>query len=118
MRALARPVFRGTELGLLLPVALLVALGFLSVIGARSEKLSTTSLIVPAAFLALAVGLHLALALSGFRGDQVLLGAAPAAGVTARHHMGLDIGHQLPDLRGGRLVQPPGAPVLHHPVPV
>jgi hypothetical protein len=52
------------------------------------------------------------------RGDQVLGSAAPAAGVTAGHYMGLDVGHQLPDIRRGGLVQPAVAPVLDDPVPV
>ena len=52
------------------------------------------------------------------RGDQVLGGAAPAAGVASRHRMRLDVGHHLTDLRRRRLVQAAGAPLLDHPVPV
>ena len=69
----ARPVFRGTELGLLVPVALLVGLGFLAVVGAHTEKLSPAALVVPAAFVAVAVVLHVFLEITGFRGDQLLL---------------------------------------------
>ena len=62
--------------------------------------------------------IHRALVQAAQRGHQMLLGAAPAAGVAAGHDVGLDVGHQLPDLRRRRLVQPPAAPVLDDPVPV
>ena len=75
------PVFRGTELGLLVPVAFLVGLGFLAVVGAHAEKLAPDALVVPATFVALAVVLHLFLAGIGFRGDQLLLPLA--LGLTA-----------------------------------
>ena len=52
------------------------------------------------------------------RGDQVLGGAAPAAGVAAGHRVRLDVRHELLDLRRRRLVQAPGAPLLDDPVPV
>jgi hypothetical protein len=39
------------------------------------------------------------------RGDEVLGGAAPAAGVTAHDHVGLHVDHQLPDLRRRGLIQ-------------
>lgn len=81
-RALARrPSFRGTELGLLVWVAALIALGFVAVIGAAAAALSPAALVVPATFVALAVVLHLFLSLSGSRGDQVLLPLA--LGLTA-----------------------------------
>jgi len=41
---------------------------------------------------------HGALVQAAQRGHQVLFGAAPAAGVTAGHHVGFDVAHQLPDL--------------------
>jgi len=74
-------VFRGTELGLLIPVALLVALGSVAVIGAQTEKLTGSALVVPTAFIAIAVALHLFLVTTGSRGDQLLLPLA--LGLTA-----------------------------------
>ena len=68
-----RPAFRGTELGLLVWVALLVALGFAAVVGAETEKLDAASLAVPLAYLSVALALHLFLVARGFRGDQLLL---------------------------------------------
>lgn len=81
MTSRARPAFRGTELGLLVLVALLVGLGFVAVVGAQAEKVTAAALVVPATFVALAVVLHLFLVLSGFRGDQLLLPLA--LGLTA-----------------------------------
>ena len=52
------------------------------------------------------------------RGDEVFGRAASAAGVAARHDVGLDVFGELLDLRRGRLVQASGAPVLDDPVPV
>ena len=74
-------MFRGTELGLLIPVALLVALGSVAVIGAQTEKLTGSALVVPTAFIAIAVALHLFLVTTGSRGDQLLLPLA--LGLTA-----------------------------------
>ncbi len=71
--ARARPVFRGTELGLLFWVALLIGLGFLAVVGAQAASLSPSALVVPATFVAIAVALHVFLVGIGFRGDQLLL---------------------------------------------
>ncbi len=79
--ARARPAFRGTELGLLIPVALLVSLGFVAVIGAHTEKVTASALVVPATFIAIALALHLFLVIAGFRGDQLLLPLA--LGLTA-----------------------------------
>ncbi len=73
MIARSRPAFRGTELGLLFWVALLVALGFVAVVGAAASRVGPSALVVPAAFVVLAVALHLFLVASGFRGDQILL---------------------------------------------
>ncbi|MDE3194093.1 MAG: FtsW/RodA/SpoVE family cell cycle protein [Chloroflexota bacterium] len=69
----ARPVFRGTELGLLFWVALLAALGFVAVVGAEASRVGPAALVVPAAFVVVAVALHLFLVATGFRGDQILL---------------------------------------------
>jgi peptidoglycan glycosyltransferase len=77
----ARPVFRGTELTLLFWVALLVGLGFAAVVGAKVEDLTPAALAVPAAFIVVAVALHLFLVITGFRGDQLLLPLA--LGLTA-----------------------------------
>lgn len=81
MIARRRSTFRGTELGLLVPIAVLMALGFVAVIGAHVEKVTTDALVVPATFVALAVVLHLFLVAAGFRGDQILLPLA--LGLTA-----------------------------------
>jgi hypothetical protein len=51
-------------------------------------------------------------------GHQVLFGAAAAASVASGHHVGLDVDHQLPDLRRRGLIQAPVAPVLDDPIPV
>lgn len=51
-------------------------------------------------------------------GDQVLLRAAPATGVAAAHHMGLDVGHEMPDVGRSGLIETAGAPLLDDPVPV
>ena len=63
-------------------------------------------------------GVHRALVQAAQRGHQVLLRAAPAAGVAPGHHVGLDVAHQLPDLRRGGRNQAAAAPVLDDPVPV
>src|SRR5690606_27809110 len=52
------------------------------------------------------------------RGDRVLGGLVAAPGVAAHHDVGTGVLGQLPDLGGGRLVQPALAPVLPDPVPV
>jgi hypothetical protein len=49
-------------------------------------------------------------------GHQVLLRAAAAPGVPAGHHVGLDVRHQLPDLRRRRLIETAGTTVLDDPV--
>jgi cell division protein FtsW (lipid II flippase) len=54
-------------------VALLVATGFLAVVGARATELTADALIVPIAFIAVALVLHGFLVVVGFRGDQLLL---------------------------------------------
>jgi len=69
----ARPVFRGTELGHLVWVALLVGLGFAAVIGSELGELTLVALAFPAAFIVIALVLHAFLEVTGFRGDQLLL---------------------------------------------
>ncbi len=69
----SRPTFRGTELGLLLPVALLAALGSIAVVGAQATQLPAAAFAVPAVFILAAAALHLFLVMTGFRGDQLLL---------------------------------------------
>jgi cell division protein FtsW (lipid II flippase) len=69
----ARPVFRGTELGHLVWVALLVGLGFVAVVGSEREQLTAAALAVPVAFVGIALALHFFLAFRGFRGDELLL---------------------------------------------
>jgi hypothetical protein len=49
---------------------------------------------------------------------QVLLRAVPAPGIAAAHHVGLDVDHQLPDLRRRGLVQAAAAPLADDPIPV
>ncbi|MBI2982888.1 MAG: FtsW/RodA/SpoVE family cell cycle protein, partial [Chloroflexi bacterium] len=71
-------MFRGTELGHLVFVALLVGLGFAAVVGSELEQLTPLVLVVPAAFVGIAVALHLFLVITGFRGDQLLLPLALA----------------------------------------
>lgn len=73
-----RPTFRGAEFGHLVFVALLVGLGFAAVIGSEREQLTPVALAVPVVFVAVAVALHAFLAVSGFRGDQLLLPLALA----------------------------------------
>jgi cell division protein FtsW (lipid II flippase) len=77
----ARPAFRGTELGLLLPVALLAALGSVAVVGSEAAEVPTAAFIVPAVFVVIAVSLHAFLVAARFRGDQLLLPLA--LGLTA-----------------------------------
>lgn len=85
----ARPRPRFTELGLLVWVGLLILFGFVAVSGAAiagvspsttrlTAALTPSALVVPVAFIALAVGLHVFLVATGFRGDQVLLPLALA----------------------------------------
>ena len=54
--------------------------------------------------------------LSGKLG-QIIFGAAPAAAVAAGHDVGLDVGHQLADLRRGGLIQAAIAPLVEDSVP-
>ena len=52
------------------------------------------------------------------RGDEMLGGAAPAAGVPPRYHVGPHVLDELPDLRRRRLVDTAITPLLDYPVPV
>ena len=70
---LSRPTFRGTELGLLVPVALLALFGSMAVVGAQAAELPVAAFAVPTVFLLVAVALHVFLVVTGFRGDQLLL---------------------------------------------
>jgi peptidoglycan glycosyltransferase len=54
-------------------VALLVATGFLAVVGSRTTEFTGAALAVPIAFIAVALVLHGFLVTVGFRGDQLLL---------------------------------------------
>ncbi len=77
----SRPALRGTELGLLVPVALLAALGSAAVVGAQATELSPAAFAIPAVSIVVAVVLHAFLVATGFRGDQLLLPLA--LGLTA-----------------------------------
>jgi peptidoglycan glycosyltransferase len=76
-----RPTGRFGELGMLVWVALLVATGFLAVVGSRATELTTDALVVPIAFVIVGLVLHAFLVAVGFRGDQLLLPIA--LGLTA-----------------------------------
>ncbi len=76
MRAVRRPV----ELQMLLPLALLVPLGFAVTHIARTGTLDPGPMGLAIGYVAIALGGHLALRLAGNRGDQLLLPAAAAIG--------------------------------------
>jgi hypothetical protein len=69
---------RGDELRLLFWVAALAATGSVAVAAAEAATFDRRQLIVPLAFIALSVGLHVFLAARGIRGDQLLLPLACA----------------------------------------
>jgi peptidoglycan glycosyltransferase len=69
---------RGDELRLLFWVAALAATGSVAVAAAEAATFDRRQLIVPLAFIALSVGLHMFLAARGIRGDQLLLPMACA----------------------------------------
>ena len=69
---------RGDELRLLFWVAALAAAGSVAVAAAEAATFDRRQLIVPLAFIALAIGLHVFLAARGIRGDQLLLPLACA----------------------------------------
>ncbi len=68
-----RLAWRGTELWLLLPLLLLVPLGFVITHVAESQVLEPGPLGLATAYVALVLAAHLVLVLSGHRGDQLLL---------------------------------------------
>jgi len=69
---------RGDELRLLVWVAALAATGSVAVAAAEAATFDKRQLIVPIAFIALSIGLHVFLAARGIRGDQLLLPLACA----------------------------------------
>ena len=69
---------RGDELRLLFWVAALAATGSVAVAAAEAATFDRRQLIVPIAFIALSIGLHVFLAARGIRGDQLLLPLACA----------------------------------------
>jgi peptidoglycan glycosyltransferase len=69
---------RGDELRLLFWVAALAATGSVAVAAAEAATFDRRQLIVPLAFIALSIGLHVFLAARGIRGDQLLLPLACA----------------------------------------
>lgn len=72
---LGRPTTRGTELGLLLAPSLMTVVGLLTVFLAREGSTTWTwsDIWVSLAFVAAVAGISLTFAVSGFRGDQVML---------------------------------------------
>ena len=75
-----RITWRGTELGLLVPILLLVPLGFVVTHVALSGTLELGSLELAVAYVALFAGAHLVLVAFGHRGDQLLVPAVGALG--------------------------------------
>ena len=69
---------RGDELRLLFWVAALAATGSVAVAAAEAATFDKRQLIIPVAFIALSIGLHVFLAARGIRGDQLLLPLACA----------------------------------------
>lgn len=69
---------RGDELRLLFWVAALAATGSVAVAAAEAATFDRRQLIIPIAFIALSIGLHIFLAARGIRGDQLLLPLACA----------------------------------------
>ncbi len=69
---------RGDELRLLVWVAALSATGSVAVAAAEAATFDRRQLIIPIAFIALSIGLHVFLAARGIRGDQLLLPLACA----------------------------------------
>ena len=69
---------RGDELRLLFWVAAIAATGSVAVAAAEASTFERSQLVVPVAFIGLALGLHAFLAARGVRGDQLLLPLAAA----------------------------------------
>jgi cell division protein FtsW (lipid II flippase) len=72
--------WRATELRLLLPVVVLVPLGFAVTHSAQTNRLDPGPLGLALGYVALVVVAHLALTISGHRGDQLLLPLAATIG--------------------------------------
>ncbi len=88
--------WRWTEFRLLVPVALLVPLGFAIAHAAATGRTEAGSLVLPVAYLAMLLAAHVALMLSGHRGDELLL---PVVGTIGG--VGLIMLNRLPqDLAG------------------
>lgn len=64
---------RSSELGLLVWVAAIAAAGSVAVAAAETSAFDRRQLVIPVAFVALTVALHVFLAARGIRGDQLLL---------------------------------------------
>src|SRR5919106_1580882 len=95
-----RITWRGVELRLLLPLVLLVPLGFAVTHIAQTETMDVGPLGLAIGYVALMVGAHLVLTAFGHRGDHLLL---PAVAVTGG--IGLIILNRLPqDLAGTNLL--------------
>ncbi|MGH2445935.1 MAG: FtsW/RodA/SpoVE family cell cycle protein [Candidatus Limnocylindria bacterium] len=93
-----RITWRGAELKLLVPILLLVPLGFVVTNIALSGTLDTGPLNLALGYVALFVGAHLVLVAFGHRGDQLLVPAVGAMG-----GIGLIMLNRLPqDLAGTR----------------
>jgi cell division protein FtsW (lipid II flippase) len=75
-----RVAWRGTELRLLLPLIVLVPLGFALAHIVAENKLDSGPLGLAAAYVGLVIAAHLALTLFGHRGDQLLLPLAATIG--------------------------------------
>ena len=72
--------WRGTELRLLLPVVALVPLGFVVTHIAQTNSLDPGPLGLALGYVGLVVAAHVALEMSGHRGDQLLLPLAATIG--------------------------------------
>ncbi|HSK94707.1 MAG TPA: FtsW/RodA/SpoVE family cell cycle protein [Candidatus Angelobacter sp.] len=91
-----RIAWRGTELGLLLPILLLVPFGFVVTHVAVTGTLEAGPLELALGYVGLFLGAHLALVAIGHRGDQLILPATGALGA-----FGLIMLNRLPqDLAG------------------
>jgi len=88
--------WRGTELRLLLPLVVLVPLGFALAHIVAAGKPDPGSLTLALAYVSLVLGAHLALGLLGHRGDQLLLPLAATIG-----GVGLVMLNRLPQTLAG-----------------
>ena len=91
---------RGIELRMLLPLAILVPLGFVVTHIALGGAVATGPFAISGIYIAILVGAHVILAAAGHRGDQLLLPAVGAMGA-----VGIVILNRLPqDLAGTSLL--------------